>query len=423
MTANGSNWPVGQHTHRILMQSGRLIGMGCLLASLALPWQSAHAGAREQAQRMHERLTGVRPSAGVLETMALEIQGGNAQQAAYTAMDDRAFYDVTLKNFAAPWTNEAQSSFVPLNDYTATVIGVVRDERDFRTILYDDILYVGDGALNLPPYAIDNNDHYRELEAGGYSLQDHLDATTQSSRNGLPSTATAGVMTSRAAAQAFFSAGTNRAMFRFTLMNHLCNDLEQVNDVTRPPDRIRQDVSRSPGGDSRVFLNNCVGCHSGMDPLAQAFAYYDFEYDADNDPDGNLGRLVYNTVGATDPDTGTRVQGKYLINAANFEPGYITRDDRWDNYWRAGPNRRLGWDSAQNPEGGGYGAKSMGQELAHSDAFAECQAKKVFRTVCLRDPVDGADRSQIATMVSNLRASGFKLKRSFADSAVYCMGD
>jgi hypothetical protein len=26
-----------------------------------------------------------------------------------------------------------------------------------------------------------------------------------------------------------------------------------------------------------VFLNNCIACHSGMDPMAQAFAYYDFD--------------------------------------------------------------------------------------------------------------------------------------------------
>ena len=66
-------------------------------------------------------------------------------------------------------------------------------------------------------------------------------------------------------------------MFRFTLLNHLCRDMEQMHDTTRPPDRIRQDVTRSPGGDSSVFLNNCIGCHSGMDPMAQAFAYYDFD--------------------------------------------------------------------------------------------------------------------------------------------------
>ena len=66
-------------------------------------------------------------------------------------------------------------------------------------------------------------------------------------------------------------------MFRFTLMNHMCMDMEQVHDTSIAPDRIRQDVSRSPGGDSRVFLNNCIGCHAGMDPLAQAFAYYNFD--------------------------------------------------------------------------------------------------------------------------------------------------
>ena len=84
-------------------------------------------------------------------------------------------------------------------------------------------------------------------------------------------------MTTRAAAAAFFVAGTNRAMFRFTLLNHLCNDLEQVKDSSYSPDRIRQDVSRSPGGDSRLFLNSCIGCHNGMDPMAQAFAYYNFD--------------------------------------------------------------------------------------------------------------------------------------------------
>jgi hypothetical protein len=99
-------------------------------------------------------------------------------------------------------------------------------------------------------------------------------------------------MTTRAAAEAFFIAGTNRAMFRFTLMNHMCMDMEQVLDTTIAPDRIRQDVSRGPGGDSRVFMNNCIGCHAGMDPLAQAFAYYTFDETAQ--------RMVY-TPGAVQP--------------------------------------------------------------------------------------------------------------------------
>ena len=407
--------------HRTRPRVGKAGGT-LLLIALALSQASvSQAGPREQAKRMHDRIAGVPPSASVLSTMAAEISSGNELAAADIAMENSAFYDVTLKNLATPWTNEAQSKFVPLNDYTATVIGLVRDGADFRTVLYDDVLYIGDSGLGLPPYSQSNNNHYEALESGGFSLKDNLIRTTQSTYSGLPASATAGVMTSRAAARAFFSAGTNRAMFRFTLMNHMCNDLEQVADVTRPPDRIRQDVSRSPGGDSRVFLNNCVGCHSGMDPMAQAFAYYDYEYNADTDPDGELGRLVYNTANDRDPITGTRVQAKYHINSATFEEGYVTPDDSWDNYWRSGANRRLGWDSGMS--GSGQGAKSLGREFAHSDAFAECQVKKVFENVCLRPPSNAADRSQVSSMVTSFRAQGFDLKQVFAESAVYCMGD
>ncbi|MGP4845796.1 hypothetical protein ACTXGQ_16790 [Marinobacter sp. 1Y8] len=398
--------------------AARSVKAVCLLSALLLIPGVVHADARDQAKRIHERITGVPPTAAVLDDMETKVAGGNELGAALDATENAAFYDVTLKNFAAPWTNEAMSSFVPLNDYTATVIGAVLDNRDFRTILYGDYLYTGASGLGLPSYSNGNNAHYEQLEDSGVSLKDNLQYVTQSAVTGLPPEATAGIMTSRAASQAYFSGGTNRAMFRFTLLNHLCNDLEQVNDVTRPTDRIRQDISRSPGGDSRVFLNSCVGCHSGMDPMAQAFAYYDFEYDADSDPDGNLGRLVYNTVGTTDPESGTRVQGKYLINSANFEHGYVTPDDHWDNYWRKGPNARLGWSSS-GPDGSGSGAKSLGMELAQSEAFAECQVKKVFKNVCFREP----NQSQIATLVSGFKTNSFSLRQVFAQSAVQCMGD
>ena len=54
-------------------------------------------------------------------------------------------------------------------------------------------------------------------------------------------------MTTRAAAKSFFKDGTNRAMLRFTLINHLCTDLEALKDTDLPPDRIRQDLSAHPG--------------------------------------------------------------------------------------------------------------------------------------------------------------------------------
>jgi hypothetical protein len=353
---------------------------------------------------MHDRIAGVPPATATLDAMAAQIAGGNALAAALVAVEAPSFYNVTLKNFAAPWTNREQSAFVPLNDYTATVIGMVRDDVPFDTVLSANILYVGAPALGLPGYSMTSNAHYQALDDQGIDLKANLVQTTQTALTDLPPAAVAGVLTTRAAAQAFFIAGTNRAMFRFAVLNHLCRDLEELKDASLPVDRIRQDIPRSPGGDSRIYMNNCVGCHTGMDPMTQAFAYYDF-----NEP---AGRIVY-TPGS--------VQPKYLINADNFRPGFVTPDDRWDNYWRHGQNRLLGWSGAL--PGGGHGAASLGAELAASDAFARCQTGKVFRNVCLREPVDAADRAQLEAMTTSFRANGYRLKRVFAEAAVYCRGD
>ncbi|MGH7926927.1 MAG: hypothetical protein ACREQV_03945, partial [Candidatus Binatia bacterium] len=66
---------------------------------------SAAAGPREQAKRIHDRLAGVPPMEDVLLDMEVAIGSGNAEAAAQLAMDNPNFYNVTLKNFAAPWTN------------------------------------------------------------------------------------------------------------------------------------------------------------------------------------------------------------------------------------------------------------------------------------------------------------------------------
>ena len=366
----------------------------------------AHAGYREQAKRLHDRLAGVPPTDAVLQQMEDAINPalpGNETTAAYLAMDNVNFYNVTLKNFAAPWTNRDQSIFVPLNDYIATVIGMIRDDRPFNTLLSDDVTYIGrPGTVSAPPSA-SNNTHYEQLEANNVNLRDELQFAAQSTIQNIPSSATAGVMTSRAASEAFFIAGTNRAMFRFTLLNHLCNDMEQMHDPRLPPDRIRQDVSRSPGGDSRLFLNNCIGCHTGMDPMAQAFAYYNY--------DETAGALEY-TAGV--------VQPKYFNNDLNFPQGFRTPDDTWDNYWRKGQNAYLGFDPALT--GSGQGAKSLGEELGNSHAFAACQVKKAFRAVCLRDPENPADRSKVDEIITTFRSTDYKMKQVFADAAVHCMG-
>jgi hypothetical protein len=279
---------------------------------------------------------------------------------------------------------------------------MVRDDVPFNTALSDDILYTSN-ASGLPAPSPANNNHYAAAETNGVDLKATLVRSTQSAVYGTPAEATAGLLTTRGAAAAFFINGTNRAMFRFTMMNHLCHDMETVMDTTRPSDRIRQDVARSPGGDSRIFLNNCVGCHNGMDPMAQAFAYYNF--------DATAGQLAY---------TANMVQPKYLINSDNFKQGFVTPDNSWTNRWRAGPNSVLGWDATL--PGSGVGAKSLGQELAASDAFAQCQVTKVFQAVCFRAPTSSADQASVTTIKASFKSGGYRLKQVFQQAAAACPG-
>src|SRR5687768_16394791 len=110
-------------------------------------------------------------------------------------------------------------------------MGMVRDNVPFNQILTANMLYIAPSVS--PPPSAASNAHFAALETRMRPRdinQIELQPTTQSPIYGTPDTSTAGALTTRAATEAIFVAGTNRAMFRFTLMNHMCMDLEQVHD-------------------------------------------------------------------------------------------------------------------------------------------------------------------------------------------------
>ncbi|MCT8987172.1 hypothetical protein [Shewanella phaeophyticola] len=84
-------------------------------------------------------------------------------------------------------------------------------------------------------------------------------------------------------------------------------------------------------------------------------------------------------------------------------------------------NQKLGWDSGL--PGQGSGAKSFGEELANSNAFAQCQVKKVFKSVCLREAESQADIAQISATTASFKQNAYQLKRVFAEVGNYCMGE
>jgi hypothetical protein len=364
------------------------------------------AGPREQAKRIHDRLTGIPPSPAVLDAMATKVAAGNALGAAQDAMANPAFYNTTVRELATPWTNRDRSVYAELNDSTATVIGMIRDDVPFEEILFGDIVYVGSTAATPVPYSQADNNHYVELQRNHVDLSNaaNLVRQTQSSLPGTPLGAadTAGIMTTRGFASAFLIAGTNRAPVRFAALNSLCMDMEDFRDVTAWPDRIRRDVSRSPGGDSNLFLNDCLACHAGLDGLAGGFAFYDF--------DATAGRITY---------TPNAVQPKFVKAASTFPFGFQTTGDSWINYWRTGPNAFVEWRGA----GSGAGAKSLGMELARTRQFSECQVRNVFEKVCYRKPNGPTDLTAVETIATSFETNNRSLKRVFAETAVYCMGN
>ena len=375
--------------------------------------QSSVAGPREQAKFMNDRIVGTTISPAEFEAAVTLITNGQARQAAINMTQRSDFYNIKLKTFFAPRTNEQASNLVEFNDYTATLIGITRDNVPYTQALTGDIIYVGSAAANSGTYSHTDNEHYKSLHENRVDLSNGamFVQTTQSGLAGTPlnSAATAGTSTTRAGAKAFFSAGTNRAMTRFVTMNYLCRDFEQLHDITRPHDRIRKDVSRN-----KPFLQDCQGCHAGMDGLTGAYAHYN--YDEENE------RLEYT------PGT---VQEKFGINAGVYKHGYTTVDDGWVNYWRVGQNSALMFRAGAadgvttNTVFGhtsGSGAKSLGKEIASSKAFSACAVKQVFQEVCIRtgNSLTTADNVKIEQIAGIFEAANYSYREIWAEAAVFC---
>jgi hypothetical protein len=382
---------------------------------------------RLKAWDIHNRITGVppMPSSNVLNEMEARINQFPGQrgleEAADIAIESRYFYEVRLKNWFKPFTNRERAKTEDLNDMVATLIGAVRDSdipgKPFTRALYDDLVYVGPSMGNQNyNFRRTSNDHYRQMELSQINLKDNLVERMQSQviqtensiqddnrrdvvnilaggRNG-----SAGVFSSRAGGMAFFSAGTNRRMTRYAFMNFMCKDFEDLHDTVVPDFRVRRDVPRNPGGDSRIYKNTCVGCHAGQDALGGAWAHYDYRSN----------RLRYEN----------NVNGK-MNREPDFPGGYITTDDSWINLWADGQNSNLGFRGAQS----GNGGREFGMMIGRSRAFAVCMSKKVFKLICVKSPGDD-DEAFINQMADGLENnSQYNMKSLFAKTAAKCVGD
>lgn len=371
-----------------------MISAGTAFAQSATP--------REIAWKLHNRIAGVPPKPDVLANMESMIRAGDIEDAAHEAMKHRNFVNITLKNWVKAWSNREQSNRVEFNDHTATLIGMIRDDVSFDRALYDDVYYVVNGSNQA--HSATSNAHYQSAENQrlDFSNPNVLVPASQATRLGIPANAVSGVITTRQSGAAFFSAGTNRRINRFTFMNFLCNDYEQIHDVSTPSYHIGRDVERTPGGDSRTFLNKCAGCHAGQDALRGAYAYYDFTNN----------QLTYT------PGTVVR---KINLNVL-YSAGKMTTNDQWENLWGLPGSQNQGILGFRGPLSGN-GAKSMNQMLARSEGFANCMAKKTFELVCMKVPVNTDDKTFVKAQARIFEQNGYKMKDLIAKTSAGCIAN
>jgi hypothetical protein len=475
-----------------------------LLLSLCAP---AFAGKRDQARKLYSSLTGLTPTEAEVTIIAGKLAAGKSMEVAQDIIDSRAglvskgaFYNVTVKNFATPWTNVDYTKMFPLTDLSATVIGYVRDNRPFNDILHNNSVYmaagikmsgkvnttsvtnpsqmlytnsssrrdgvtaaqiaddcegvpvctfckqipladrrgrvifvdplISNGTEKLCTYTTmtysnfvygrsndryyiphldtslstnlikHTNAHFDDIENQGLRLDDSrlLVHKSQEVRLHQDAQAISGLFTTRAWGKANMTAGTNRRSFQSAMANFFCKEMMDINDTNTPDYRVRQDLDRSPGGDSATFKNLCVGCHAVMDSHMGAFAYYDF-------PDG---AIVYNQ-GA--------VVAKMTHNAI-FPEGFITQDDGWVNNSLEGQNASFEWGALP----GGQGVNSLASMYSETKEFHRCMAKQVYKTVCYKDAVSALEKDLVSKLSTYYQNDNFNMKNLFMKTSLACMG-
>lgn len=367
-----------------------------------------------KASEIFERLTGTKTPIynPLLKQMETRLNAFDPVGAAALVTDHPMFYNITVRNFANKMSNRDETIAAPLNDFTATVIGAVRDNIPAKELLYGNFFYQGDPSkAAVPSDDVDDllrsNNHYASLDLASYDLKSVLMKRKQiilkaSTANGNTSTQNnninniqfeavdnswaAGLLTTRQWAAAHMIAGTNRRAVEFALREFTCTPIENAADSAGPEDVIGRDIDRNPGGSRAKFTTSCRACHTILDGFKGAFAFMTFSGDflkhsalVPNTTNDNANED--NSIAMRIHPDAPGVTRKMNHNEDTYINGKILKDDNWINNANSGTNKaNFGWTRAS-----GKGTADFGKALAESRAFPRCMAKRVFFTVCKRE--------------------------------------
>ena len=386
----------------------------------------------KRAQEIYTRIAGVSTPIynPALVQMVDKLNLNDGTAAAEIATNDPNFYNVTIKDFASKMSNREETNLVSLNDFIATVVGFVRDRLDAKKMLYENVFYMADPSKAAVPGSMEmdivkSNNHYEALSSDRFDLAKVLIPSKQKIFNGtavVDNPTPAGLLTTRQWLAAHAIAGTNRRLIEYTFRAFLCLPLEKVADSTGPDNVVARDIDRFPGGSHSKFVSTCRACHSIMDGLRPAFAHFTFS--------NNMvkhGMVVGPATNADDEMGSPRMeQGPLFIakkmnhNEAVFPGGKVTTTDDWVNNAVFGSNAAtFNWDRTT-----GKGVNQFGQMIANSKQFPICMTKRVFSSVCRREPAssDQAMINQVSNEFSTSQNSDLRWLFQRVVSTPECLG-
>jgi hypothetical protein len=457
--------------------------------------QSAFAGTdiSAQAKRLYMSLTGATPTAAEQKLIATKISSGQSIEAAKDIIDSKngvtsngLFYNVTAKNFAAPWSNVEYTQMTPLTDLTATVIGWIRDEKQFNQILYSDSVYVANGikmAGNIVSTSTTASNPLiystEKSSCGGIATCTFCNTPTTINGRILfidpsnPNSTTKLCRFTSMTQSDFQSKVTNDAYYLPHLDTTLSTSIiKSTNQMYEDIDALSLNLS-----DPRLLVekSQAVRLHQDTNAIAGLFTTRAWGYsnytagtnrrsfqstmkhffcknmmdindtntpdirvhrDVDRSPGGSSATFKSLCVGChavMDPQVGAYAYYDFPNGAITYTQGVVV--DKM-NHNALFPQGYISQDDSwlnlsttgQNStfgwgtQTGGNGLKSLAAMYSETKEFQRCMAKTVYKTVCFKDASTTDELATLNNLINSIQTDNFNLKMLFARTSVSCMG-
>ena len=454
---------------------------------------SVQADSHSQARKLYQSLTGTTPSQEELKIISKKIDDGQALDAAKDIIDSKNgidsrgnFYNVTVKNFSTPWSNLDYTKMFPLNDLTATVIGWVRDEKQFNQILYTDSVYVANGlkmAGGLVGESTNNSAHliynassrtcdgvsectfcnkpsvikgrilfidpsipnstkkicrftkmseadFRDGSRNDNYYIPHLDAKLSTSI----------IKSSNAQYEEMelqnLDLSDKRLLVEKTQVVRLHQDPQAISGLLTT--RAWGSANYSAGTNRRSFQSSMKSlfCKDMMDINDTNTPDDKVHRDVDRKPGGAATTYKTLCVGChsvMDPHVGAYAYYNFPFGAIEYTQGAVVSKMNHnaifpegyitqDDSWVNFSTQGQNASFGWGKQESGNGLATLGQMYSETKEFHRCMAKTVFKTVCYKDATSADEKSIVKGLAMAYEEDNFNMKNLFLKTSVACMG-